>query len=230
MMMMQKSYTVPEPSDILGGRGATPFNHPGNQLLRETIVDRLDDYNNPCNTRKHKHAIIHDMINSVQAKEGRFLKFDDAAGQWFIASLKEFRLKISHAFRDASIPNKVKCIDKMRSDKTKAAWEPIQLKVRRPSTKKSQDDAMCEKLGEVLSCTFQATSLPIPKMDDDDNEPRRFCQRSPRVSFTLSFLASQDSDGERRPSIARLDELLIDFDSSHFDDLDGLLVDVFDDN
>jgi hypothetical protein len=66
------------------------------------------------------------IIISLQADGARFLKLDLAIEKWFDAGFKEARLKISHAFRDACIPNKVKCIEELNaSQHAQAAMQPV---------------------------------------------------------------------------------------------------------
>lgn len=191
-MKIDKNYTNPQPADILGGRGSLQFNHAGNQVLRETIVDRLDEYRNPYNSRKDKHAIIYNMIDVIHATGGRFLKLDKVTAQWYVAGQAEFRMKLSHAFRDASIPNKVKCIDRMRLEK---------------------------KAKNVVSSAL--SSEPIK------------AKRSPRISFTMVFLATLEDFAKQhrpRPSMTKLDELLLDFHASYVNDEGGFLVKAFEED
>lgn len=119
-------YTVPRPCDVLGGRGSKQFFHPGNRILRQTISDRLNEYIGHGKDRRGKHTIIRKIISIFEEQGGRFLKFDNAVEKWYNAGPREFRKKISHAFRDASIPNKVKCIDAMRA--------PAEVRARSPTS------------------------------------------------------------------------------------------------
>lgn len=109
-------YATPQPIDVLGGRGNKAFSHPGNKNLRSRIVQLLDNYKE-CQTRKAKSAIVQSTVDKLQADGARFLKFDASKKEWFDAGYKEARLKVSHAFRDASIPNKVKCIEALKAEK-----------------------------------------------------------------------------------------------------------------
>lgn len=112
---MNKHYTAPQSTDILAGRSKSAFKHYGNVLLRQTVCCRLDEYSVPQGSRKRRANLVHEILESIKSQGGRFLKFDSDQGEWYDAGYKEARSKISHAFRDASIPNKVKCIEKMRS-------------------------------------------------------------------------------------------------------------------
>lgn len=114
-MMMNREYTTPQAMDILGGRGAKAFEHPGNKMLRATVCSRLAEYCAPGFTRKNKSVLIAEILEStLKSKGGRFLKYDNDEGAWYDAGFKEARCKISHAFRDASVPNKVKCLVRMK--------------------------------------------------------------------------------------------------------------------
>lgn len=120
------SYTFPRPCDVLGGRGSKQFFHPGNRVLRQTISDRLSEYIGHGKDIREKRAIIREIISTFQEQGGKFLKFDNAVEKWYNAGPREFRKKISHAFRDASIPNKVKCLDAMRV--------PAEVRARSPTS------------------------------------------------------------------------------------------------
>eukprot|EP00545_Synedropsis_sp_CCMP1620_P005902 CAMPEP_0119013080 /NCGR_PEP_ID=MMETSP1176-20130426/7886_1 /TAXON_ID=265551 /ORGANISM="Synedropsis recta cf, Strain CCMP1620" /LENGTH=246 /DNA_ID=CAMNT_0006966131 /DNA_START=33 /DNA_END=773 /DNA_ORIENTATION=- len=109
-------FVSPQPSDILGGRGKRAFSHQGNINLRSAIAQQLDTYK-VCTSRKTRSTIVQGVINDLQVEGARFLKFDTRAKQWYDAGVKEARLKVMHAFRDASIPNKVKCIEALNAAK-----------------------------------------------------------------------------------------------------------------
>ena len=58
--------------------------------------------------------IIRNIIETVREAGGRFLKFDKNDQQWYDAGSNEAHRKIRRAFREASIQDKVKCIEAMK--------------------------------------------------------------------------------------------------------------------
>jgi len=110
-----KAYTEPQSIDVLGGRGSKAFHHTGNRWLRKTIVELLESYKKSKKGGREKSSIVRNIIEIIREEGRRFLKFDKDAQQWYDAGFNEARLKIGHAFRDASLPNKVKCFEAVKA-------------------------------------------------------------------------------------------------------------------
>ena len=114
---MKKNYVLPNSNDILCGRGSTSFNHPGNKKFRMKIAQTLDEYNN-CGSRQGRTYIIREIIRYVMVEQGgRFLKSDTPSNQnqqWYDGGMKVAKIRVSTAFRDARIPNKVKCMESLK--------------------------------------------------------------------------------------------------------------------
>lgn len=108
-----KKYVTPQSTDVLAGRSNIAFTHEGNERLRERIVEHLEEYKN-CASRIEKTKVIRRVIGKISAEGGRFLRHDKIAKRWYDAGFKEAHVKISHSFRDAVIPNKVKCLAKIK--------------------------------------------------------------------------------------------------------------------
>lgn len=107
---------IPTSDDVLCGRGAIPFQHPGNKKLREKIAENLDAYN-LCESRQGRTKIIQETISHVLVSQGgRFLK-EGNDGRWYDGGMKAAKSRVSTAFRDARVPNKVKCMDALRRKK-----------------------------------------------------------------------------------------------------------------
>ena len=188
--MMSRQYTTPLQVDILGGRGGKAFNHSGNKLLRATVSHRLDAYCKPIASRRQRSAIVTEILDSLESQGGRFLKYDGAQGEWYDAGYKEARLKISHAFRDASIPDKVKCIDRMRDQiEQEPAPSPVSLAIVQELTLSNFRTTFCTQ-----ECV--ASSLTRPSTDTlqsgDDLEPLSH-NSAPRVSITFASFTGEDS-------------------------------------
>lgn len=106
-------YVCPRDIDVKCGRGSHCFNHHGNELLRIRVAMKLDDY---CKQAKRslKTKIIDCLIVDFFAEGARFLKLDRVTGMWFDGGIKAAKERIGSAFRDASQPNKVKCMQKLK--------------------------------------------------------------------------------------------------------------------
>lgn len=109
-----KQYVTPQPADILAGRSHRAFSHRGNITLRFRIVERLDEYKK-CTSRKQKTRIIRRLTEQISEEGGRFIRLDKESQQWYDAGFKEAHMKISHSFRDAAVPNKVKCLSGLKA-------------------------------------------------------------------------------------------------------------------
>eukprot|EP00545_Synedropsis_sp_CCMP1620_P014310 CAMPEP_0119004580 /NCGR_PEP_ID=MMETSP1176-20130426/1227_1 /TAXON_ID=265551 /ORGANISM="Synedropsis recta cf, Strain CCMP1620" /LENGTH=329 /DNA_ID=CAMNT_0006956303 /DNA_START=42 /DNA_END=1031 /DNA_ORIENTATION=+ len=107
-----KSFVYPQTHDILAGRSKAAFLHPGNENLRSFVAKFLDNYLT-AKTRCGKTKIIRDVHKKILDKGGRFLKYDSDVKRWYLTGHDEAKLKVSRAFRDASVPNKVKCVEAM---------------------------------------------------------------------------------------------------------------------
>eukprot|EP00547_Thalassionema_nitzschioides_P007882 CAMPEP_0194210614 /NCGR_PEP_ID=MMETSP0156-20130528/8829_1 /TAXON_ID=33649 /ORGANISM="Thalassionema nitzschioides, Strain L26-B" /LENGTH=327 /DNA_ID=CAMNT_0038937981 /DNA_START=42 /DNA_END=1025 /DNA_ORIENTATION=+ len=109
----RRTYVNPTCDDVLCGRGNIPFQHPGNHMLRKIIAERLDYYN-LCQSRQGRTAIIRETIRYILVNQGgRFLKAGKY-GQWYDGGLEAAKSRVSTAFRDALVPNKVKCMEALK--------------------------------------------------------------------------------------------------------------------
>ena len=98
-------------SDVKCGRGKECFQHPGNVLLRVRVAARLQEYKNNQTNTAIKAAIVNSVVSAFYAEGARFLKRDQSAKLWYDGGIKAGRERVGSAFRDASKPNKVKCME-----------------------------------------------------------------------------------------------------------------------
>jgi hypothetical protein len=89
----------PSNNDVLLGRGAACWNHPGNRDFREIVVKYLKAYEN-ARLRVEKTLIVTEILDQVHAKGGRFLKKDLASKKWYIVENQQAIEKTGHAIRD----------------------------------------------------------------------------------------------------------------------------------
>lgn len=146
MSATTKKYVTPQAVDVLAGRSVQAFQHKGNKMLRFRIVHNLEDFKN-CPSRKQKTEVIRRVLEQVTAEDGRFLRYDKDTHQWFDAGLKEAHAKIASNFRDAVVPNKVKCLS------------PIKKKVLSAKLKSLSPEDQEETYGESLK---PQPPLPMP--------------------------------------------------------------------
>lgn len=62
---------VPNPEDILLGRGRPYQSHPGNKYMLQLIDSYRDKYQS--SERREKHFIITEVLDIIQLRKGRFL-------------------------------------------------------------------------------------------------------------------------------------------------------------
>ena len=91
------SGAVPQPDDVLFGRGKGIQNHGGNVRFRE-IVDRYAD-SYEASSRTEKAKIAEKIVEIVKGSNGRFLKrrHDD---EWEEVDDRTARRKVAHLFRN----------------------------------------------------------------------------------------------------------------------------------
>mmetsp|Transcript_6196 Transcript_6196/g.9515 ORF Transcript_6196/g.9515 Transcript_6196/m.9515 type:complete len:316 (-) Transcript_6196:253-1200(-) len=118
----KKIYVIPSDVDVLCGRGVIPFQHTGNRKLRQVIADKLESYN-LCPSRQGRTTIIRDTIDYFHRRGGLFLKADHE-GQWYDGGIEAAKSRVSTAFRDARVPNKVKCMEILKKKKETSTIPP----------------------------------------------------------------------------------------------------------
>jgi hypothetical protein len=90
----------PHENDILLGRGGNNNKHIGNEQLRVMALDRVHKYMK-C-TKTQKTRMVHELVASMKNLDppARFLR-RNSSGEWFEASNKFAKEKVSQVFRDA---------------------------------------------------------------------------------------------------------------------------------
>ena len=94
------TYVVPTDNDVLLGRGARTYRHPGNQRYRELITRLRPQYQGVMNLEE-KQRFSREIVHFVHSLGGRFLgKAKDGQGQWFIVHDHVARIKVNQALRE----------------------------------------------------------------------------------------------------------------------------------
>ena len=107
-------FVSPKDIDVKCGRGRESFQHPGNSLLRIRVATKLEEYQHQTDGRL-KGIIVDSVISLFFAEGARFLKRDGSTKPWYDGGIKAARERVGSAFRDASRPNKVKCMEKLKT-------------------------------------------------------------------------------------------------------------------
>lgn len=103
-MNLESAATVsdiqPAENDVLLGRVATVFHHPGNRRYREIIALNLRRYKE-AKTRLDKMVLIRQITDQVlDDGKVRFLRHDYRSGGWTEVPFRLAQDKVSHALRD----------------------------------------------------------------------------------------------------------------------------------
>ena len=89
----------PTDVDVLLGRGAGCWNHPGNRKFRGVVHKHLSSYDN-AKLRVEKTHIVSVILDEVRANGGRFLKRNQLTEKWRVVDQRVANEKIGHAIRD----------------------------------------------------------------------------------------------------------------------------------
>jgi len=194
---------IPTCDDVLCGRGAVPFQHPGNKRLREKIAENLDAYKS-CQNRQGKTNIIKDTIRYVIVEAGgRFLK-EGIDGKWYDAGMKAAKSRVSTAYRDALVPNKVKCMEALKKKQLIQRVDDESAFVAMHPSNFVQRRTSLSSLSSAIIQLFRVDDKP------DRTQPRRESMTS--SSTFASLLLSPSSSTEQdslNSSISTLDSCLM---------------------
>ena len=104
---------LPEPNDVLCGRGRVCFEHEGNRKFRALIALNLQTYLD-APSRKIRTQLVRAIAETVQSVGGRFLIHDFKSNTWTDGGMKKAKDKIGHSFRDA-MAHKYKVVQELHS-------------------------------------------------------------------------------------------------------------------
>lgn len=230
-MNKQKNYVIPSDNDVLCGRGKVAFEHPGNQKLRRKIADTLDSYSS-CQSRSGRTFIIRETIRYIRFEQGgRFLKADKN-GLWYDGGMEAAKGRVSTAYRDARVPNKVKCMKVLREKKTKPVTsehadprndslpsQPLAFKNSGiPSRRDSLSSFIKIMLGQAENGKRGSIGFCLPEkvesMREEKENPAKQHHVTPRRSSieslpSLSFLLKNQTNASRRDSLSSFVNLML---------------------
>ena len=85
-------------NDVLCGRGGATNNHDGNRRFRSTVSDHQTEYLG--SRKKDKALIANRIVRIIRERGGRFLRREEASGQWVDVGDKKAAEKTSQALRE----------------------------------------------------------------------------------------------------------------------------------
>jgi hypothetical protein len=90
---------MPDPFDVLFGRGKFVQEHSGNQIFRQMIEAYRERYETAM--KVEKTHIAKEIVQTIHDSGGRFMKQSD--DRWIEVSLEVARDKVSHSFRNRRV-------------------------------------------------------------------------------------------------------------------------------
>ncbi len=96
--MIHQMTTEIKADDVLCGRGGATNNHDGNKRFRSTVAEHQPEYLGA--RKKDKVVIARRIVRIIRERGGRFLRRDDATGQWIDVGDKKAAEKTSQALRE----------------------------------------------------------------------------------------------------------------------------------
>ena len=100
----EESILVPNPKDILLGKGRRPNSHVGNMKFHSLLEEHRDAYDSALKT--DKTTVSQSLLQKLKANGCRFLEEDKTKGGYIVVPDKIARQKITHGFRNIRIRNK----------------------------------------------------------------------------------------------------------------------------
>lgn len=98
---------VPGEADIICGKDNVAYNHAGNKKFRAIVIMHGERYKR-CPSRHGKTLITTEIIKSIRARGGRFLRMNKKINMYEDLSDQKTHDKVSHALRSAKDPNEKK--------------------------------------------------------------------------------------------------------------------------
>lgn len=94
-----KQVVIPKDLDVLCGSGQKVNRHPGNMRFRQVVTSHLESYTVAV-TKSEKSSVSQTVLEELTSTSGaRFLKKHSIFDEWYVATDKAARDKISHCLR-----------------------------------------------------------------------------------------------------------------------------------
>ena len=107
--------------DVLCGRDKISHAHIGNKRFLTIIKNNREAYQN-APSRESKTRLSSQIVSTIRDRGGRFLKCDEATGEWNDVGDAAAREKVSHALRSCKDPNR----PRVKKPRVVKKYEPTQ--------------------------------------------------------------------------------------------------------
>jgi len=122
----------PRNVDVIIGKGMGSYHHIGNEMFRNIIASRIEDYAiTKC--KKEKSEIVQSIMSQVRNNGGEFIKKNTETGQWFNSETNLVRNKISQSFRKTLLGG-----DKIKNKKNRKENKQIRINKKRKQQKQQK--------------------------------------------------------------------------------------------
>jgi hypothetical protein len=216
-------FIEPTHKDVLLGRTQTSFNNFGNKMFRQRIHALVPRYLN-ARSRTDKTMLIKNLIVSITAEGGRFLKLQGSKKRWVDVSDGPLtRNKVSHAVRDAANRWRMKLLSPSPTFPSFYALESQATSACRilslsPYFFLSQEDSKAPIIKSSNACGVESEASQIlgnSKLESVFLSPPLL----PRLDLYMTPSSSEDSlsscDLESIASILSIDQDYVDDDQDH---------------
>jgi hypothetical protein len=199
------------PQDIICGRDATAFNHPGNRAFRSFIAEHLNEYQS-VKTRTERGHVIRRVLELLQTKVGaRFVKQQEE-GVYVELSPKESREKVGHSLRDKNVFRSAQQPTNWRADNTPSSSSSISIAkaakhTHRDQQQHQQSRSSFHKYYSTAAATAQQSALFSATATTTSCSP---AEQFFRLNSPLGFVPINDT-AQDLSDLDNLDNLL-DFD------------------
>lgn len=154
----------PSDADVMCGRGAQCFQHPGNISFRQIVMNHLPLYQE-AQTKLQKSMIVIKIINAM----GRvlFVRYDNHFSRWFSLTDEAVRQKIGQTIREIMTQrDPIKKVAKAKKRARNYETRKLQKMVRRGSDCSGASDSISSLLSEdifldPLPCVARVQSAPM---------------------------------------------------------------------
>jgi hypothetical protein len=120
---------LPNEFDVICGKGKFAYNHLGNMLFRQIVLERLDLYST-ATTKMEKTLVVTDIMTCVRMSGGDFVKKASKAKDFQRVSERAAREKVGQQIRDA-LHTQYKSSTKAKKRKRVAAHNAEQEHIRK---------------------------------------------------------------------------------------------------
>jgi len=204
--------------DVLCGREKYATQHIGNKRFRNLVQTFRKQYQR-TKQRREKGKITKQIIETIRASGGRFLKFDKAEACWTELAEEEIYEKVSHALRSARGPAGIQ-IKKKEPKRAMRLPEPIFMSNGSPFIK----DQALETMFARQQAIFQGMLGNAERDSDDQISIVSLLSDSTELSNAGECHPAMISD-DLDPHLFSMIDTSIDVHRSHTNEIDDDLLD-----